>query len=85
LVTFDVTSLYTNIPNKEGIAAANELLQKCRSRQFKPSNNSVIKLLEMVLTKNNFQFNGKHFLQVGGTSMGTKTAPAYANCYLDKF
>jgi hypothetical protein len=85
LVTFDVTSLYTNIPNDGGIEAANQLLTRCRSRHFKPNNASVIKLLEFVLTKNNFQFNGKHYLQVGGTSMGTRTAPSYADCYLDKF
>ena len=28
---------------------------------------------------------GKHYLQIGGSSMGTKAAPAYANCYMDKF
>ena len=85
LVTLDVTSLYTNIPNKEGVEAANELLTKCRSRHFKPSNESLIKLLELVLTRNNFQFNGKNYLQIGGTSMGTRAAPCFANCFLDKF
>ena len=33
----------------------------------------------IVLTKNNFDFNGKHYLQVGGTAMGTRVAPTYAN------
>ena len=32
----------------------------------------------MVLTMNNFEFNGEHFLQIGGTAMGTKAAPNYA-------
>jgi hypothetical protein len=85
LVTLDVTSLYTNIPNTEGIKAANDILKRSRSRHYKPSNKSLIQLLEFVLTRNNFQFNGKHYLQTGGTSMGTKAAPSYANCYLDKF
>jgi hypothetical protein len=34
--------------------------------------------MELILTKNNFDFNGDHFLQVGGTAMGTKMAPSYA-------
>ena len=60
-------TLYTNIPNYEGLQAAMETL--CR-------------LMEMVLTKNNFRFNGVNFLQVGGTAMGTKVAPSYAVNYM---
>ena len=71
LVTFDVTALYTNIPNKEGIEAAKFALNSSRPGRVKPSNKNLIQLLEFVLTKTNFQFNGDHFLQTGGTSMGT--------------
>ena len=31
---------------------------------------------------NNFEFNGQHYLQVQGTAMGTKMAPAYANMFM---
>jgi hypothetical protein len=41
--------------------------------------------MEFVLTKNNFQFNGDHFLQICGTAMGSRAAPAYANLFLDRF
>ena len=80
LVTFDVTSLYTNIPNEEGIQAVKEFL-----KDHKPpyaSANTVILLLTEVLTKNTFEFNGKNYLQVGGTAMGTKLAPSYANIFM---
>ena len=50
-----------------------------------PTNQSLIDLLEMVLTKNNFDFNNLHFLQVGGTAMGTRLAPSYANLFMDLF
>ena len=86
LVTLDVTSLYTNIPNDEGIQAARETLHRSRPDVgVKPSNDTLIKLLEMVLTKNNFQFNGQNFLQTGGTAMGTKAAPGYAINSMGKF
>ena len=39
----------------------------------------------MVLSMNNFQFNGEHFLQISGTAMGTKTAVAYANTSMSDF
>jgi len=86
LVTLDVTSLYTNIPNKEGLEAAARLLSKYRPEaNLKPKNTSIIKLLEMVLSMNNFTFNGDHYIQVGGTAMGTKAAPGFANCFMGDF
>ena len=39
----------------------------------------LIKLLEFILTCNDFEFNGEFFLQVFGTVIGTKVAPSYAN------
>jgi hypothetical protein len=86
LVTLDVNSLYTNIPNREGVEAARVTLNKYRTmRDILPSNDSLIELLRLVLTKNNFSFNGNYFLQVGGTAMGTKVAPSYAINYMGSF
>ena len=78
MVTLDVKSLYTNIPNSMGLKACSQSLNTHRQGTQNPSNVSIIRLLRMVLTMNNFEFNGEHFLQVGGTAMGTKTAPNYA-------
>ena len=85
LVTMDVTSLYTNIPNDEGIAASLLALERERLGTVKPTNLSITKLLEMVLKKNNFQFNGNNYLQVGGTAIGTKAAPGFAIIYMGMF
>ena len=86
LATMDVSSLYTNIPNDEGLAAAMHTLERHRNTpNIKPKNLTLVKLLELVLTKNNFQFNGVNFLQVGGTAMGTKVAPSYAVNYMGAF
>ena len=63
-----------------------EALQEFRPNPLiKLSNDLLIQLLEFVLTKNNFQFNGDHYLQIGGTSMGTQTVPAYVNVFMGKF
>ena len=85
LVTMDVSSLYTNIPNKEGIEAAKLALIKAGHHGFKPSILNLCTLLEKVLTMNNFDFAGRHFLQVGGTAMGTKVAPSFANTFMGWF
>ena len=85
LASLDVTSLYTNIPNLEGIQAIGSYLFKYRSPHQNPTNASLCKLLELVLTTNNFLFDNKEYLQIGGTAMGTKLAPSFANLFMGHF
>ena len=44
-----------------------------------------MELLKLVLQSMNFTFNDEHYLQVGGTAMGTGVAPNYANLFVDRF
>ena len=85
LVTIDVKSLYTNIPNEEGIQACYEawLKQEITDPQHPPAE-TLKQLLELVLKLNVFEFNGEHFLQKFGTAMGCKLALAYANTFMGK-
>jgi len=85
MCTIDVSSLYTNIPNQEGINACQKFLNQYRNGNDNPSTTNILKLLQYVLTKNNFDFNGKHYLQVGGTAMGTKVAPSFAILFMADF
>ena len=50
-----------------------------------PHNSYIIELLQVVLTNNFFDFNGKHYHHKSGTAMGTKLAPSYANLFMTKF
>ena len=45
----------------------------------------ILELLKLILTCNNFEFNGKHFLQIKGCAMGTICAPSYANIFMGIF
>ena len=38
----------------------------------------ISKLINLVLTNDNFQFNDENYLQILGTAMGTKMAPCFA-------
>ena len=82
LVTMDVRSLYTNIPNNEGIRAVRQFLTRTGKSILIPV---ITKFLWLILTLNNFIFNGKHYLQTNGASMGTKCAPDYANLFMADF
>ena len=83
LVTMDVSSLYTNIPNNEGIESIKETLtsNKCAGTLI----HVITTFLTLILTLNNFIFNGQHYLQTKGCAMGTKCAPSYANLFMGQF
>jgi hypothetical protein len=81
LVTLDVTSLYTNIPNHEGMVAVAKCLRDNHAT-YTITHNKLLALLRLVLHCNNFEFDGKHYLQCGGTAMGTRLAPSYANLFM---
>ncbi len=85
IVSWDVVGLYPNIPIEEGLKASEWMLKKHRKGNVNPSNKSVIELLRLVLTCNNFEFNGEHYKQIKGTAMGTKVAPTFANIFMGKF
>lgn len=83
LATFDVSSLYTNIPHSGGIEALRHFLNQ--RTPSKPGTECIIDLALVVLTTNFFLFKDQHYLQVKGTAMGSTMAPNYANLYMGFF
>jgi hypothetical protein len=83
LVTMDVSSLYSNIPHNDGIKACQYYLNQRTGQQH--SVKDILHLIEIVLTKNNFQFGDDNYIQNLGTAMGTKMAPSYASLFMGKF
>lgn len=78
--TIDVDSLYTNIDTVAGLSAVQQIFHKYPDS--KRPDEELIQLLRINLTKNDFLFNGEYYLQVKGTAMGKKFAPAYANIFM---
>ena len=72
LVTLDVKTLYKNILHHEGIGAVKSALN---SVYQKPIATKVV----IMLTLNNFVFNGIHYLQKIGCATGTICAPNDTN------
>ena len=80
LATLDVSSLYTNIPHKEGIAACTSAFKPIPGQT--PTKTDLAKLMRLILTCNNFVFGTRNYLQIHGTAMGTKMAPSFANLFM---
>ena len=79
LASIDVSSLYTNISHKEGIDSAMYFLKNDPNACLHPEQPTPEVSMEIVLGNNVFEFNESYYLQIQGTAMGTKMAPAYAN------
>ena len=70
LVTLDVKSLYTNIPNYEGIKTTRELHEKYQNKTVPTK--VITTFLGLILSLNNFNFNSNTYLQTKGCAIRTK-------------
>ena len=82
LVSMDVTSLYTNIPQEEGITTVCNTYERFHSNKPPIPTHYLREMLRLILQENSFQFHGKHYLQTHGTAMGTKMAVSFANLFM---
>ena len=80
LFTMDVNSLYTNIEIPLGIQAVRDIF--ARYPDASRPDEVLLRLLDISLTRNDFVFQDRFYLQIKGTAMGKRFAPAYANIYM---
>ena len=83
LVTIDVSSLYTNIPQDEGTESCLEAIEAVEASHI--PRNLLQQLFDIVLRCNVFSFDSQVYQQIQGTAMGTRMAPSYANLFMDRF
>ena len=81
LVSMDVTSFYTNIPQEEGIYTVCRAYETFYILLNKPPIPTQLleQALRLILQENPFQFYGRNYLQTHGTAMGRKMAVAFSN------
>ena len=82
LVSLDVCSLYTNIPQEEGINVVCQYYEEHYQLKQPIPATHLGELMRLILKENSFKFNDKHFLQTHGIAMGTKMAVAFAVIFM---
>lgn len=78
LVSYDVSSMYTNMYLNELKEAVNKAYKQMRQEDYEieiPPKNDLLALLDIILNNNEFEFNGKYFVQKTGVPMGCKSSP----------
>ncbi|XP_059150561.1 uncharacterized protein LOC131937289 [Physella acuta] len=76
----DVVSLYTSIPHKDGLLAIKHFFNVNPHPSI--DSNTILRLTELVLNLNSFEFDGQFFDQISGVAMGTKMGPSYACLFM---
>ncbi|XP_046393718.1 uncharacterized protein LOC124161442 [Ischnura elegans] len=78
MVSFDVESLFTNVP-------IDDSLEIIRGLQTKGFPEDYANLVEFCLRKTYFTWNGQMYEQTEGASMGSPLSPVVANLFMEKF
>ena len=83
MVSFDVRSLFTNVPLKKTINICLDCLYR-GDPNYRPSipESTLKKLLELCVCNNTFVFNGKVYEQIDGVAMGSSLGLLIANVYM---
>jgi hypothetical protein len=86
LVSYDVSSLFTNVPVDETIELlANKAFENNwfnKEYKLRITKTNLIKLLKLATKHQLFQFNGKLYEQVDGVAMGSPLGPLMANVFM---
>ena len=80
LFSMDVKSLYTSIPQEDGLIALRHFLDQRPDPE--PPTNTLIRLAELVLQKNFFSFNGSFYVQKSGVTMGSDLGHSFARLFV---
>ena len=81
LVSYDVTSLFTNIPLQETIDIAINLIFN-HNPNLNITRKELKKLFLFATSKTHFIFNSKFYNQIDGVTMGSPLAPVLANIFM---
>ena len=86
MVSFDVVSLFTNIPTVETIEIILDEAFKEKVEYFNNLNREELKKLLIICTqKSHFQFNGNYYEQIDGVAMGSPLGPLFASFFMSSF
>ena len=81
MVSYDVCSLFTNIPLSKIIDIAVKLILE-NKKDLKFSENELTKLFRFATAQTYFYFDGKIFDQVDGVAIGLPLGPVLANLFM---
>ena len=85
MLSFDVESLFTNIPTLETIEIILGKIYIKNKKYFHGLTKELEKPLKVCTQESHFQFNEQYYDQIDGVSMGSPLGPLFANIFMVDF
>ena len=87
MISFDVTSLFTNVPIEEAVGVIRDKLREDEElvKRTPLSRDRVAELLSVCLKSTYFSFGGEFYEQRQGAAMGYPVSAVIANLYMKIF
>ncbi|CAF4176923.1 unnamed protein product [Rotaria sp. Silwood2] len=85
MVSFDIASLYTNVPLTETIEIILKRLYDGHAKPPAINQKDMKELLDLATKDSHFLSNGQLYDQIDGVSMGSPLAPLFAEIFLQDF
>ena len=87
MVSFDLVSMFTNIPQADAISIAEQRLANDRSLQERTPIKApdIVNLIRKDLELAYFQWNGEFFAQPKGLGMGKSTRSPLSDLFMEEF
>ena len=83
MFTMDIVALYPSVPREKTRAAMRENLERRKSKKIPTED--LLELGEMVLSSDEFTFEGERYRQKEGMAVGSKMGKNYACTYMGKW
>ena len=80
MVSYDVVSLFTNVPLDESINLAVNIISE--NEASKINKKDLKKLFQICTSETHFMFNGDYYDQIDGVCMGSPLGPVLANLFM---
>ena len=83
LASFDVKSLFTNVPVDGALKAIKSVVEKIIPEQLPLPKADFLKLIDLCMNFGGFKFNGNEYTQHSGLAMGSPLSPVAACLYME--
>ena len=84
LASFDVKSLFTNVPVEGALEAIREVVDLVDERTLPVPKLQYLELISLCMHFNAFSFKGQEYAQISGLAMGSPLSPVAACFYLER-
>ena len=83
LASFDVKSLFTNVPVDDALDAIRKVVESTNEDELPLPKNDYMKMVELCMKFGSFSYNGEEYVQRSGLAMGSPLSPIAACLFME--